>query len=181
MKKQSVYSLGSLLLLVVLFVALTMIAGSLFKGFRFDLTENRLFTLSEGTGRILENLEEPVTLYFYFSQDASREIPAVRAYAKRVDEMLEEMVNRSGGMLTIRRVDPRPFSEEEDEAAAFGLQAAPESVAQAADQAPDTNGEAAPEEQSGGGLTNNIGIIVLGVAGVLVLLAGTGVFLLRRG
>ena len=125
MKKQSVYSLGSLALLVVLFVALTMIAGSLFKGFRFDLTENRLFTLSEGTGRILQNLEEPVTLYFYFSQDASREIPAVRAYAKRVNELLDEFVDRSGGMLTVQHIDPEPFSEEEDEAAAFGLQAAP--------------------------------------------------------
>lgn len=125
MKKQSVYSLGSLLLLVVLFVALTMIAGSLFKGFRFDLTENRLFTLSEGTGRILESLEEPVTLYFYFSQDASREIPAVRAYAKRVNELLDEFVDRSGGMLSVQHIDPDPFSEEEDEAAAFGLQAAP--------------------------------------------------------
>jgi ABC-type uncharacterized transport system involved in gliding motility auxiliary subunit len=125
MKKQAVYSLGSLLLLVVLFVALTMIAGSLFKGFRFDLTENRLFTLSEGTGRILESLEEPVTLYFYFSQDASREIPAVRAYAKRVNELLDEFVDRSGGMLSVQYIDPDPFSEEEDEAAAFGLQAAP--------------------------------------------------------
>jgi ABC-type uncharacterized transport system involved in gliding motility auxiliary subunit len=125
MKKQSVYSLGSLLLLVVLFVALTMIAGTLLKGFRFDLTENRLFTLSEGTGRILESLEEPVTLYFYFSQDASREIPAVRAYAKRVNELLDEFVDRAGGMLSVQHIDPEPFSEEEDEAAAFGLQAAP--------------------------------------------------------
>ena len=125
MKKQTAYSHGALILLVLLFIGISMISGSVLKGFRFDLTENKLFTLSEGTGRILENLEEPVTLYFYFSQDASREIPQIRAYAKRVDEMLEEMVNRSGGMLTIRRVDPRPFSEEEDEAAAFGLQAAP--------------------------------------------------------
>lgn len=64
----------------------------------------------------------------------------------------------------------------------FGLQAAPESLAEAADQAPDANVEAAPSaQQSGGGLTDNIGMIVLGVAGVLVLLAGAGVFLLRRG
>ena len=125
MRKQSYVSLGSLALLAVLFVALTMISGLLLKGFRFDLTENRLFTLSEGTTNILERLEEPVTLYFYFSQEASREIPALRSYARRVNEMLDEFVDRSDAMLTVKRVDPKPFSEEEDQAAAFGLQAAP--------------------------------------------------------
>ena len=129
MKKQSIWSLGSLALLVVLFVALTMISGSLLKGLRFDLTENGLFTLSEGTANILQNLEEPVTLYFYLSQDASREIPAVRAYAKRVNELLEEFVDRAAGKLSVQRIDPQPFSEEEDQAAAFGLQAAPVNAA----------------------------------------------------
>ncbi|MBT8050738.1 MAG: Gldg family protein [Gammaproteobacteria bacterium] len=125
MKKQSYVSLGSLVLLLILFIALNMISGNLLKGFRLDLTENRLFTLSEGTVNILQDLEEPVTLYFYFSQDASREIPAVRAYAKRVNELLDEFVDRSSGLLSIKRIDPKPFSEEEDQAAAFGLQAAP--------------------------------------------------------
>ena len=129
MKKQSIWSLGSLALLVVLFVALTMISGSLLKGLRFDLTENGLFTLSEGTANILQNLEEPVTLYFYLSQDASREIPAVRAYAKRVNELLEEFADRAAGKLSVQRIDPKPFSEEEDQAAAFGLQAAPVNAA----------------------------------------------------
>ena len=125
MKKQSYLSLGSLVLLLILFIALTMISGNLLKGFRLDLTENRLFTLSEGTVNILQDLEEPVTLYFYFSQDASREFPPVRAYAKRVNELLDEFVDRSDGMLIVKRIDPKPFSEEEDQAAAFGLQAAP--------------------------------------------------------
>ena len=125
MKKQSIYSLAALALLLVLFVAVSMISNNALKGFRFDLTENGLFTLSEGTGRILENLEEPVTLYVYFSQDASREIPQLRAYARRVDELLEEFVSRAGGRLSVQHIDPRPFSEEEDQAAAFGLQAAP--------------------------------------------------------
>lgn len=129
MKKQSFYSLGALALLLVLFVAISMISGAALKGFRFDLTENRLFTLSEGTGRILDGLEEPVTLYFYFSQDASRDIPQIRAYAKRVNELLEEFVNHSNGRLTVQQVDPKPFSEQEDQAAAFGLQAAPVNTA----------------------------------------------------
>ena len=125
MQKKSIYSLASLALLLVLFIAVSMISSGMLRGFRFDLTDNRLFTLSDGTIRVLESLEEPVTLYLYFSQEASREIPQVRSYAKRVDELLDEFVSHAGDRLKVQKVDPAPFSEEEDEAAAFGLQAAP--------------------------------------------------------
>lgn len=125
MQKKAIYSLGSLVLLLVLFVALSMLSSNLLRGLRFDLTENRLFTLSEGTLNVLEGLQEPVNLYFYFSEEASRDIPQLRSYAKRVDELLQEFVSKSGGKLTLRRVDPAPFSEEEDQAAALGLQGAP--------------------------------------------------------
>jgi ABC-type uncharacterized transport system involved in gliding motility auxiliary subunit len=125
MKSKAIYSLGSLALLLVLFAGLSMLSSNLLSGLRFDLTENRLFTLSEGTQKILGDLQEPVTLYFYFSQDASREIPQLRSYARRVDELLEEFESHAGGKLSLRRVDPEPFSEEEDQAAALGLQAAP--------------------------------------------------------
>jgi len=125
MQKKSLYTLGSLLLLLVLFVAISMLSSNLLRGLRIDLTENGLFTLSEGTRNVLSNLQEPVTLYFYFSQDSSRDIPQIRSYAQRVDEMLAEFANHANGRITVRRVDPAPFSEEEDEAAALGLQAAP--------------------------------------------------------
>ena len=125
MWKKSIYSLGSMALLLVLFVALSMLSGNLLKGYRFDLTENKLYTLSEGTRNVLRELDEPVTLYLFFSQDASRDIPQIRSYARRVDELIEEFVNHSDGKLLLKRIDPAPFSEEEDQAAAFGLQAAP--------------------------------------------------------
>jgi ABC-type uncharacterized transport system involved in gliding motility auxiliary subunit len=125
MQKKSTYSYGSLLLLLVLFIALSMISNNVLKGLRFDLTENKLFTLSDGTTRILQDLEEPVTIYFYFSEETSRDIPQIRSYARRVEELLDEFVNLSGGKLTMQRIDPAPFSEEEDQAATFGLQAAP--------------------------------------------------------
>jgi len=125
MQKKSIYSLGSLALLLVLFVALNMLSVNLLRGLRFDLTENGLFTLSEGTRNVLASLEEPVTLNFYFSQASSREIPQIRSYARRVDELLREFESQAGGMLNVRRTDPEPFSEEEDQAAALGLQGAP--------------------------------------------------------
>jgi len=49
MQKRSIYSVASLLLLLVLFVAVSMLSGKLFKGLRFDLTQNKLYTLSQGS------------------------------------------------------------------------------------------------------------------------------------
>ena len=125
MQTKSIYSIGSLVLLLVLFVAVSMLSSKLFKGLRFDLTENQLYTLSEGSRNILDQLEEPITVYLFFSQDASRDLPQVRSYASRVDELVEEFVNHSNGKLVLKRIDPAPFSEEEDQAAAFSLQAVP--------------------------------------------------------
>jgi ABC-type uncharacterized transport system involved in gliding motility auxiliary subunit len=125
MQKKSIYSLGSLILLLALFLGLNMLSGNPLRGLRFDLTDNKLFTLSEGTRNMLADVQEPVTLYFYFSQASSRDIPQIRSYAKRVDELLQEFENHGAGKLTVRRIDPAPFSEEEDRAAALGLQAAP--------------------------------------------------------
>lgn len=125
MHKKSIYSFGSLALLLILFVAANVLSGNLLRGFRADLTENGLYTLSAGTQNILADLQEPVTLYLFFSEEASRDLPQVRSYARRVDELLEEFVNHGNGKLVLNRIDPAPFSEEEDQAAAFGLQAVP--------------------------------------------------------
>lgn len=125
MQTKSFYSIGSLILLLLLFVAISMLSGSLLKGMRADLTENRLYTLSDGTRNILADLKEPVNLYLFFSEAASSDLPQIRSYARRVDEMVEEFKNHAGGNLIVHRIDPAPFSEQEDQAAAFGLQAVP--------------------------------------------------------
>jgi ABC-type uncharacterized transport system involved in gliding motility auxiliary subunit len=124
-RNHTVYSAGILVLLAILFVTLTILSSVFLKGMRFDLTANNLYTLSDGTLSILENMDEPVDLQLYFSEDVSRELPQFRSYARWAGEMLEEFVEASGGKLTLRRVNPAPFSPEEDQAAQYGLQAAP--------------------------------------------------------
>jgi ABC-type uncharacterized transport system involved in gliding motility auxiliary subunit len=125
MQKKFIYSLGSLVLLLILFVAVNMLSANLLRGMRIDLTQNGLYTLSDGSRNILRELQEPVNLYLFFSSEASRGLPQIRSYARRVDEMLEEFENQAAGKLIVHRVDPEPFSEDEDQAAAFGLQAVP--------------------------------------------------------
>ena len=123
--KRSVYSAGVLVLLAILFVTLTILSSVFLKGMRFDLTENGLYTLSEGTQNILENMQEPVKLHLYFSEDVSRELPQFRSYSRWAGEMLEEFAARSKGKLTLQRVNPVPFSPQEDQAAQYGLQGVP--------------------------------------------------------
>jgi ABC-type uncharacterized transport system involved in gliding motility auxiliary subunit len=116
---------AALIGLAVAFVALTILSSFLLRGIRLDLTENRLYSIAPGTQRILAGIDEPITLYFFFSEQASRDIPDLRSYAERVRELLEEMAQRSSGKVRLSVIDPQPFSEEEDRATGFGLSPVP--------------------------------------------------------
>lgn len=121
-------TVGTLVLLGVVLVAVLLISNMLLRGARLDLTENRLYTLSEGTRQIVGNLDEPISLYYFFSDQVSASIPQgqqLRGYANRVRELLEEMAAKSGGKIQLRVIDPLPFSEEEDRANSLGLQPVP--------------------------------------------------------
>jgi len=120
----------ALAILAVLFVALVLINNQLLRGARMDLTEGSLYTLSEGTRNILGKLDEPIHLTLYFSDKATADsnradVRGLRLYFDRVREMLEEMSARAGGQLRLDVVDPLPYSEAEDSAAAAGVQGIP--------------------------------------------------------
>lgn len=117
---------GGLILLAVLFLGVVMLSNVGLRGMRLDLTQNKLYTLSSGTKQVLSELKEPVNLYFYFSRDvAAKQSPLIQPYANRVREFLEEVAARSGGKIHLQVIDPQPFSDDEDRAAEFGLQAIP--------------------------------------------------------
>ena len=123
-KTKSLTVIG-LLVLAVLFLVVNMASSALFTSSRIDLTENELYTLTDGTRSIISKIEEPVTMYLFFSDKVSEGIPQLRTYATRVKELLKEYAELSGGNIVLKIVDPLPYSEEEDQAAAFGLQAIP--------------------------------------------------------
>lgn len=107
-----------------LFVALN--AGlSGVTGVRIDLTQDRLYTLSDGTRRILDRVNEPVTLEFYVSQRLVKEVAIYGNYAGRVRDVLNEFAAVSGGSVTVAELDPEPFSETEDAAVAAGVTGVP--------------------------------------------------------
>ena len=114
---------GGLVALAILFLGVVMLSNLLVRGVRLDLTQNRLFTLTEGTKQVIGAIKEPVNLYFYFSREsAGKQAPLILPYANRVTELLEEIAARSNGKIRLRSIDPQPFSDEEDRAAELGLQ-----------------------------------------------------------
>ncbi len=116
---------GALVVLIVLFVALMLVVNVLFRGARLDLTQNNLYTLSSGTKEILASIDEPVNLYLFYSDKGTQGFPQLRTYAQRVRELLEEMAARAKGKINLEVIDPLPFSEDEDRASGYGLQALP--------------------------------------------------------
>ncbi len=121
-KIQSVFSycLG-----LVIFVAVVAVSQLSFKHARLDLTEQNIYSLSTGTKEIVQNIQQEIQLTLYFSDKASKDLTAFRSYAKRVQEILAEYALLSEGKLSIEVIDPEPFSQAEDQAAEFSLQAVP--------------------------------------------------------
>ena len=67
MIKRSTLGGGALLALALLFIGLTVLFNSSLRGWRLDLTANRLYTTAAGTDRILASIKEPINLYFFYS------------------------------------------------------------------------------------------------------------------
>lgn len=121
MQHKSFFSSTGLLLAAALAIAIIIIANVTLTSLRLDLTSNKLFTLSEGTINILNSLEEPVRLDFYFSKKTLVGFPALMNYGTRVRDLLEEYAAKSAGKIELTIIEPETFSEEEDQAVASGL------------------------------------------------------------
>ena len=92
---------------------------------RIDLTEDDLYSLAPGTKNIVANLQGPLEIMFFYSESATEDTPQIRTYANRVQELLREIVIASNNRISLSVIDPQPFSEEEDLATQFGIQAVP--------------------------------------------------------
>ena len=120
MKKVSLPSTwGSVLLLLICLVTVNLMAH--FLPLRYDLTEERLYTISEGSRKILAGLTDPVRINFYYSRNNSELPPNFKIYAQRVQELLEEYVALSKSMVVLKILDPKPDTDEEEWAQKYGI------------------------------------------------------------
>jgi len=123
--KRMFYSSLGLVVVAIAFFVFNALSSVLFKDVQLDLTEQKLYTLTEGTQQLLTGLDAPIELYFFYSNQAARDMPQVRHYAQRVQELLASYARLADGKLKLHIIEPEPFSAQEDQAAEMGLQAVP--------------------------------------------------------
>jgi ABC-type uncharacterized transport system involved in gliding motility auxiliary subunit len=114
------YSIGGVVAVFIALVALNFILGV--TPVRVDLTEGKLYTLSDGTRKALAKLEAPVRVRFYFNQGADYVPVPIRAFAGRVEDLLNELRSASNGKLVIEKLNPQPDSDAEDSANLDGIE-----------------------------------------------------------
>jgi ABC-type uncharacterized transport system involved in gliding motility auxiliary subunit len=105
----------------VILLSVNLIASLGLKNVKTDLTEDRLFTISDGTREILRSIDEPITTRLYFSRRLAELAPEQSRYFQRVKALFEQYRDLSGGKLQLAVLDPEPFSDAEDRAVAAGL------------------------------------------------------------
>jgi len=114
-----IYSAVGLAALFLIVVAFNYLASA--AAVRADLTEGKLYTLSDGTRKILRGLKSPVTLKLYVSRGESVPVQ-LRGFAQRVEDMVQEFKSVAGPKLVVEIYHPRPDSEEEDAAQLDGIE-----------------------------------------------------------
>lgn len=118
-KPQWSYPVLSIILLLVCLIGINALGS--FLPLRIDVTDEKLYTISEGTKKILRDFEEPVTIKFYFSKDRAELPQNFKAYAQRVEEVLREYEYLADGNVKLEVFDPEIDSEEEEWAQKYGL------------------------------------------------------------
>ncbi len=119
---------GVIFVLIITF-SLISISQNLGKGLKIDVTEQRLYTLSDGTKAILAKLNQPITMKLYYARTAALKGPDqiryFNNYYEFVKSLLEEYVAASGGMIKLEVIDPRPYSDDEVAALRYGIKRFP--------------------------------------------------------
>src|SRR6266550_2639540 len=114
------YSAIGVIAMLVLLVVINVIGAQAKQ--RVDLTSDRAYTLSDGTRAILAKIDTPVQIRFYCTRGGNAMPPALKKYARRVEDLLGEYQQAAKGKIEIRKLDPEPDSDAEDSARLDGVQ-----------------------------------------------------------
>ncbi|HSX19947.1 MAG TPA: GldG family protein, partial [Gammaproteobacteria bacterium] len=125
LSKKKILTGSILAFAIMLFLAINVLSGALFKAWRLDLTGNKIYTLSAGSKEIVAEINEPIILRLYFSKRLANINPYLISFATRVQDLLQQYQRISKGKVIVEIIDPEPFSPAEDEAVNYGLQGIP--------------------------------------------------------
>ena len=118
-------TIAGIVVAVLFLFSFNILVGDEVTDTRLDLTQNKLFTLSDGTREVISQIDEPIKIRFYYSRKLGEVSPPHAIYANRVRELLENYKTTAAGKIQLQIINPDPFSVEEDDAVRFGLQGVP--------------------------------------------------------
>jgi len=117
---KSLFSAGGLILILLILVFVNFIFSRV--NIRWDATKDKLYSLSDGTQKIISGLEEDVVIKVFYSK-STLNIPAhIKNYSKRMLDFLKEYEHYSKGKVTIEVYDPKIDSDEEEWAQKYGIE-----------------------------------------------------------
>ncbi len=107
----------TILLVIGILILLNVIGDKLF--FRLDFTADQRYSLSDATTNILEELNDPVTVTAYFSEDLPPDVAKVKTDFR---DMLIEYSSKSNGQIVYEFINPNEDQEAEMKAQQSGVQ-----------------------------------------------------------
>jgi len=118
-------AIAGVILAAILFISVNIISNKIFGAVRWDASEGKVYSFTNSTRPIFEAIDEPIIARVYFSSTLGEASPRHALFFQRVRDLLEQYSAISGGMLRVEYHNPAPFSDTEDRAVGFGLQAIP--------------------------------------------------------
>tara|TARA_S200000501_G_scaffold110151_1_gene103463 strand:+ start:1992 stop:3827 length:1836 start_codon:yes stop_codon:yes gene_type:complete len=119
------YLLISILSTVILFLSFNFIIQKINFNLGIDFTSTKTFTLSNGTKRVINEIEEPLIINFIYSRNLSKNIPIIQNYANQVQGLLNRYADLASGKIELNFIEPEPYSEDEDYVNRYGVQGFP--------------------------------------------------------
>lgn len=119
--KKSLVSGAGLLIFLVVLISLNVLFSRV--SLRWDATEEKSYSLSQGTIQIISDLPGKVTIKLFYSASQPKLPIYVKTHAKRVRELLREYEYESNGLIEVLTCDPKPDSNQEEWADIYGIEA----------------------------------------------------------
>ena len=119
------YFLISVVSTVILFLSFNYIVQKINFNLGIDFTSNKTFTLSNGTKRVIDEIDEPIKINFIYSRNLSKNIPIIQNYANQVQGLLNRYSDLASGKIELSFIEPEPYSDDEDYVNRYGIQGFP--------------------------------------------------------
>jgi ABC-type uncharacterized transport system involved in gliding motility auxiliary subunit len=122
---KSIYVWGSIISAIVIVISLNSLVETYLSSQRIDLTQEKLYTIADGTIETLKSIDEPIKIKVYYSQKLGESYPPFKLYYERLRTLLKRYQEISGGKLIVSFYNPEPYSDVEERALADNIRGVP--------------------------------------------------------